>query len=96
MRTLYNLACLALRAIATPFYLINPFLWLSIPDHCINIVDDGVATVVSAATVVLHPLVVFMRTLTSLFLGYEQDTDYDNGIEEEQENLALATTIFSY
>lgn len=96
MRTLYNLACLALRVIATPFYIINPFLWFSIPEHCLNIVDNAVATIVSAATVTIHPLVVFMRTLTSLFRGYEQDTDYDQGIDEEQENLALAITIFSY
>jgi hypothetical protein len=92
-RTLYDLACFATRVLLTPFYLAIPFLWYSAPNHFMNLLDDALACVIAATTVVVHLPVSFMRTLTSLISGYEQNTEYDN-YEEDVDNYNAATTIF--
>jgi hypothetical protein len=94
LRAVYNLVNFALRVVVTPFYIANPFVWLDVPEHFMSLVDHATASVISLLTVAIHPIVAVMRTLTSLLRGYEEDTDYDGGLQEEEERLALATTIF--
>lgn len=93
LRAIYNLAALAFRLLITPFYIINPLAWFSLPGHLLNIVDHTAAIAVSLLTTIVHPFIVTIRTLTTLIMGYEKDTDYDQGEEQEQEDLDFAMSI---
>ena len=94
VRALYNLASIALRVLITPLCLLNPLAWLSLPDHALNLIDDLVGFVISLAPIIIHPLIFLVRTLTSVMFGYEQQSENDGGIEDEQNDLSLAMTLF--
>lgn len=94
LRVLYNLASIALRLLITPFCILNPLAWLGLPQHALELVDDVIGFVISLMPVIVHPLIFTIRTLMSIISGYEEDSDYDCGIEEEQQDLSLAMTIF--
>ena len=78
----------------TPFCLLNPLAWLGLPDHALNLIDELVGFVISLAPIIIHPLIFLVRTLTSVMFGYEQQSENDCGIEEEQNDLSLAMTLF--
>lgn len=94
LRALYNLTALALRVLITPFYILNPFAWISLPGHALNLVDDVLGFAISLVSIALHPLIIVCRTLTSIIRGYEEHSDYDCGVDAEEEDLTLALTIF--
>ena len=94
LRALYNLASFAFRALITPFYILNPFAWSSLPKHSLDLVDNISGLAVSLISIAVHPLIIVFRTLSSIVRGYEEDSDYDWGIDAEKEDLALAMTIF--
>lgn len=77
----------------TPFYLLNPFSWPSIPGHTLNLIDDLVGFALSAVSITLHPVIFVLRTLSSMIRGYDEGTDYDWGGDNEEEDLAAAMTI---
>lgn len=92
-RCLYDLSCAALRVVITPLYVLNPLAWISIPGHAMELVDDIVGALISAVTVVIHPVVVTIRTLTSMIFGYDETNDNYDLEEEENSDWELATTI---
>ena len=95
LRALSNLMALAYRVFITPFYIINPLLWPGLINHSLNLLDDLTALIVSVATITIHPVIVGIRTLTSMIRGYEQDTDYDQGEESEADDLGYSTAIWN-
>jgi hypothetical protein len=94
LRALYNLTAFTLRVLITPFYILNPFVWPSLPSHCLNLVDDLWGFAISLASIALHPLIIVCRTMTSIIRGYEEHSDYDWGVDAEEEDLTRAMTIF--
>lgn len=94
LRALYNLNALLLRVLITPFCILNPFSWPSFPGHAVNLVDDFVGLAISLTTIALHPVIFTLRTLSSMIFGYEEGTDYDLGVEEEEEDLNKAMAIW--
>ncbi|MCW8408118.1 hypothetical protein OQJ13_03935 [Legionella sp. PATHC035] len=93
LRALYDLSAFLLRVLITPFYLLNPFSWPSIPGHTLNLIDDLVGFALSAVSITLHPVIFVLRTLSSMIRGYDEGTDYDWGGDNEEEDLAAAMTI---
>jgi hypothetical protein len=94
LRALYDLTAFLLRLLITPFYLLNPFAWLSIPSHMINLTDNFIGLGISMVSIALHPIIFIARTLTSIFRGYEEDTNYDWGKEPEEADLQIAMTLY--
>jgi len=95
LRSVYNLAAVAWRAVITPFYVLNPFAWLAFPDHIMNLIDDVVASVISLVTVAIHPVIFVLRTLSSIVFGYEQNNDRDVGnASDDEADWSLATKIW--
>lgn len=77
----------------TPFYVLNPLAWIWLPVHAMELADDITGALISAVTVVIHPAVFVIRTLSSMIFGYEEDSDCDWGVEAEEQDLQLAMTI---
>ena len=48
----------------------------------------------SAVSVVIHPFIVVIRTLSSMIRGYDEGTDYDWGTKTEEEDLEMAMAIW--
>ncbi len=94
LRAIYNLVCITLRLLATPYYLLSPLAWASIPEHMTKLLDNTLALGISLVTFAIHPLIFTVRTITSLIRGYEENTRYDQGVELEKEDLSTAITIF--
>ena len=94
LRALYDLTTFALRLLITPFYLLNPLAWLSLPSHMINLTDNFIGLSISVVSIAAHPIILILRTLSSMIRGYEENTDYDWGKEPEEEDLQLAMTIY--
>ncbi len=94
LRTAYNLVGFGLRLLITPLYVLNPLAWIGLPGHLIALVDNLIASILSAISVAIHPIVFTIRTLNSLCRGYEEGTDYDWGMDEEEADLGLAMAIF--
>lgn len=95
-RALYDLAAFLLRVVATPFFLLNPFCWPSLPSHALNLVDDIVGAALSVVSIAIHPILFIIRTLSSMIRGYDEGTDYDWGLKEydEEEDLKMAMAIW--
>ncbi|MCW8397997.1 hypothetical protein OQJ26_04225 [Legionella sp. PATHC038] len=93
LRALYDLSAFLLRVLITPFYLLNPFSWPSVPGHALNLIDDVVGFALSAVSIAIHPIIFVLRTLSSMIRGYDQGTDYDWGGDSEEEDLEMAMTI---
>ena len=94
LRALYDVTAFAVRLIITPFYLLNPLAWISLPDHMMNLCDDLIGFGLSLVSITIHPVLVIIRTLSSIIRGYEEDSEYDWGREAEEEDLQLAMTLF--
>ena len=94
LRALYDLTALALRVLTTPLYILNPLAWLSIPSHTINLVDNFLGLGISLISIAVHPIIFTLRTLGSMIRGYEENSDYDWGMEAEEADLQLAMTIY--
>jgi len=94
LRALYDLTAFLLRVLITPFCLLNPLSWPSLPGHTINLIDDLVGFALSAVSVVIHPFIVVIRTLSSMIRGYDEGTDYDWGTKTEEEDLEMAMAIW--
>lgn len=102
LRTIYYLAATLLRLTILSLSLPNPFAWLGIPEQALNLLDDVAATLIAAFTVAIHPVIVVLRTLSSLFCGYEKNVDDELGVEEkdseiykeEESDIQLALTIW--
>jgi hypothetical protein len=94
LRALYDLSALLLRILITPLCILNPLSWPGLPDHVINLVDDGIGFAISLVSIAIHPVIFVLRTLSSMIRGYEEGTDYDWGKEAEEEDLSMAMTIF--
>ncbi|WP_232220398.1 hypothetical protein [Legionella tunisiensis] len=77
----------------TPFYILNPLAWIWLPGHVMELVDDVVGALISAVTIVIHPAISVIRTLSSMIFGYEEGTDCDWGVDEEEKDLDQAMTI---
>ncbi|MFI4962728.1 MAG: hypothetical protein ACHP6H_02610 [Legionellales bacterium] len=95
LRTLYYLIDLVYDIVCTPFILVIPLFWLSIPGHCLSLVDDCVGLALSLLTVITTPEIFVIRTLSSLFMGYGEDSscvsmEYD----EEDQALSDAMRVF--
>ncbi|STX43829.1 Uncharacterised protein [Legionella donaldsonii] len=58
-----------------------------------ELADDITGALISAVTVVIHPAVFVIRTLSSMIFGYEEDSDCDWGVDAEEQDLELAMTI---
>ncbi|KTD01797.1 hypothetical protein OQJ19_12445 [Fluoribacter gormanii] len=93
-RALYDFTAFLMRVLITPFCLLNPFSWPSLPGHALNLVDDLVGTALSLVSIAIHPVIFIIRTLSSLFRGYDEGTDYDWGAEPEEEDLNKAMAIW--
>ncbi len=93
IRAIYNLAALMWHAVLTPFCLLNPLFWPSLPGHAMNIMDNVLGFAINLVTIAVSPLIFALRTLTSLIWGYDEETEYDDGAEEEERDLSLAMTI---
>jgi hypothetical protein len=102
-RTIYDLAATLLRITALSFSVISIFGVLWAPVHAWELLDDLTATVIAAFTVAIHPVIVVLRTLSSVFYGYERNVDDALGAprdssdiyKEEDSDLNLATTLYS-
>ncbi|WP_454784242.1 hypothetical protein [Legionella sp. WA2024007413] len=94
LRALYDFTAFLIRVLITPFFLLNPFFWFSLPEHVLNLVDDIVGTALSLVSIAIHPVIFIIRTLGSMFLGYHEGTDYDWGAEPEEEALNMAMAIW--
>ncbi|CAM2924632.1 Uncharacterised protein [Legionella steigerwaltii] len=94
LRALYDLSAFLLRVLITPFYLLNPFSWPSLPGHALELVDDLVGCALSTVSIVIHPVIFILRTLSSMIRGYDEGTDYDWGTETEEQDLEMAMTIW--
>ncbi|HHF7367472.1 TPA: hypothetical protein ACPSKY_002606 [Legionella bozemanae] len=94
LRALYDLTAFLLRVVATPFFLLNPFCWPSLPGHALNLVDDIVGTALSLVSIAIHPILFIIRTLSSMIRGYDEGTDYDWGSDQEEEDLNMAMAIW--
>lgn len=81
VRTAKNLAALTLNAVITPFYLLSPLTWLSIPGHLLNLADRALGFSISAITLTIHPLIMTLRTITSILFGYQNGTETQNHAE---------------
>ncbi|KTD74146.1 hypothetical protein [Legionella tucsonensis] len=93
-RALYDFTAFLLRVVTTPFFLLNPFFWPSLPSHALNLVDDLVGTALSVVSIAIHPILFIIRTLSSMIRGYDEGTDYDWGADQEEEDLKMAMTIW--
>jgi hypothetical protein len=94
LRALYDLTAFILRLVITPLYLLNPLMWIGIPDHTMNLIDNLAGSLISLATIVAHPFIFICRTFSSMIFGYEENTEYDWGVDAEENDLTLAMTIF--
>lgn len=93
LRALCDLTRTVLRVVITPLILLNPLAWLSIPDHAMNLIDDIAGFAVSLLTVVIYPLIVTIRTVMSMGLGYQKDSEYDCDIDDEYDDLSRSRAI---
>ncbi|KTC90551.1 hypothetical protein OQJ18_01115 [Fluoribacter dumoffii] len=92
-RALYDLSAFLLRVLITPFCLLNPFSWPSLPGHTLNLIDDLVGFALSVVSIAIHPVIFAVRTLTSMLIGYHEGTDYDWGDDTEDKDLDMAMTM---
>ena len=100
-RMLYDLTASLLRLTALSLSLLNPFAWIGLPGQALDLLDDITATLISACTVAIHPVIILLRTLSSVFLGYEKNVDDELGCamedseiyKEEEDDIDLATKI---
>lgn len=93
LRAIYNLACFTWRMLLTPFYLLNPLAWPSLPVHGVNIIDNVLGFTVSLVTIALSPVIFVLRTMASMIFGYVEGTENDEGDEAEEGDLSLAMAI---
>ncbi len=91
---MYYLVGFVLRTVVTPLCILNPFTWLDLPAHLLNIVDDAVAVAICLVSVVVHPAIFALRTLSSMIFGYEEGSDFDYGQDAAEEDLTLAMAIW--
>ena len=102
LRTIYDLAATLLRLTWILLCVPNPFEWLGLPLQALELLDDITATLVSAFTVAIYPAIFILRSLSSVFSGYEKIVDdmlkvdmEESGIyKEEESDLNLAWTIW--
>ncbi len=101
-RTLIDLAATLLRFITLSLCVISIFGLILAPKQALDLLDNITATVIAAVTVAIHPVIVLLRTLSSMFAGYEKNVDDQLGVakedsdiyKEEESDIELATTLF--
>ena len=101
-RTVYDLAATLLRLAALSLSVMSIFGLVFVPQLALDLIDDITATVIGLFTVAIHPVIVVLRTLSSVFTGYEKNVDDLLGCsmenseiyKEEDEDLNLAMTLF--
>lgn len=102
LRTIYDLAATILQLAVMLLSVPNPFAWLGLPLQALELLDDISATLISAFTVAIHPVIVLLRTFSSVFSGYEKNVDDELGAvmeeseiyKEEESDIQLALTIW--
>lgn len=95
-RAVYNIASFVCSVLATPLYVIIPIFWLSLPGHLLSIPDYLAGFVISVATVTIAPVAFALRSVSTLFFGYGEGSDFDHDYNEDKNDFDYEISVFNY
>ena len=94
LRALINLVKTLMDLITAFALLTIPVLgWACIPLYVPRLVDEVAGLTLSLVTIAILPEIFLCRTLSTMIWGYEQNSDFDNGIEAHDEAMKLSMTF---
>jgi hypothetical protein len=93
IRSLCNLILALLKLSFSILSILNPLAWPGIPFKALAALDHLLAFSTSVLTVVLHPVIFILRSITSMVFGYQETTNPSMKADEEAD-LELALKVF--